>query len=113
MRSIKSTNGQALTEALLVSWLLLIFIAGMWQLFVVNDTIFRSLAAVDTIIFKKAYARNKSTTDYDRDRPGHSSVVVVWGRPELPEAEFPVVNMFKNAVGVSSFKIVSNVEADG
>src|SRR3954468_6257688 len=98
MKSIKSTSGQALTEAVLVSWLLLIFIAGMWQLFIVNDTIFRSIAAVDTIILKKAYARNKYTTDYDRDRPGHSSVVVVWARPELPEAEFPVVNMFKKTV---------------
>lgn len=107
MRTWRSQKGQAFTETLLVSWLLFIFIAAMWQLFIVNDTIFRSLAAVHSLLFADGYGRNQDTTGYSRD-----AVVVVWDRPRLPEAEIPVINMFKAAVGRTSIKLRSNVQAD-
>jgi hypothetical protein len=107
VRARGSESGQAFTETMLVSWLFLIFIAAMWQLFIVNDTIFRSIVAAHAIVFKQGYARNTDSTGYDREQ-----VVAIWSRPDMPEAEIPVINMFSAAVGKSSVKINSIVESD-
>ncbi len=107
MRTFGSERGQAVTETMLVTWLLLVFMAAMWQLFIANDTVFRSIAAARVIAFTRAYERNKVTVDYGREQ-----VTVIWSRPDMPEAEIPVINMFKGAVGARSIPIVSNVNAD-
>lgn len=96
---------------MLVSWMLLIFIAAMWQLFIVNDTLFRSMTAAHAIIFKKAFDRSGQNsgwkTDYSRD-----AAIVIWDKQNVPEAEIPVIKMFRTIVGRDSVKIRSNVEAD-
>jgi hypothetical protein len=107
----RSERGQAFTETMVVSWMLLIFLAAMWQLFIVNDTIFRSITAAHSVMFKKAFDRSDKDsgwkTDYSTD-----AAVVTWARPDLPEAEFPIISMFRTIVGRDSVKMRSNVTAD-
>src|SRR5262249_14829487 len=81
-------DGQAFTETMVVSWMLLIFLAGMWQLFIVNDTLFRSITAAHAIMFKKAFDRSDKDSGWKTDYSTEAAVVI-WARPDMPEAEFP------------------------
>ena len=106
-RQLSPEAGQAFTETMLVSWFLLVFIAGMWQLFIANETLYRSIAAAHFMAFERARPRNLSTIDYDPKQ-----VIIIWGKPWMPEAEFPVIHMFQKAVGRPTIAVVSNVSGD-
>jgi len=90
-------RGQAMVETLLLSWLLIFFIAAAYQIFMVNETIFRSLAAVHQVLFTQAFENNcadKGTqecryTSGDRNR-------VTWSPADVPEVRIPVVGLFQD-----------------
>ena len=97
-RLIRSDErGQAMVETLLLSWLLIVFIAAAYQIFMANETIFRSLAAVHQMLFTQAFENNcadKGTaecryTSGDRNR-------VTWSPNHVPEVRIPVVGLFQD-----------------
>jgi hypothetical protein len=99
-RRRRTERGQAMTETLLLTWILLIFIAAIYQLFLVNHAVFASLAHVHTRIFEKAFARNcpdKPECEYGTDLGG-SAARVVWTPEEIPEINIPIVGMFRKAL---------------
>ncbi|HYB44184.1 MAG TPA: hypothetical protein VEL75_20580 [Candidatus Methylomirabilis sp.] len=51
-------RGQATTETILVTWIMVAFFATMYQLFLVNHTIYRSLAAVHQQVFEQGFPHN-------------------------------------------------------
>ena len=90
-----SERGQATTETILLTWILLLFIAGTYQVFLMNETIFRSMTAVHSDLFKQAFSRNcyegqakcKYTTD--------TGARVIWNINDIPEARIPIVGLFR------------------
>lgn len=98
---LRDQRGQAMTETILLIWILLVFIAAIYQLFLVNHTVYSSLAVVHTRLFEQAFDRNcaepsddcKYTTD-DRGRGAR----VVWSPQAVPEVVVPVVGMFDRAM---------------
>jgi hypothetical protein len=100
--------GQATTETLLLTGILLIFVAALYQLFVVNETIFRSLAAVHQNLFAGAFEANcadaREECTYDG---GDLRSKVIWKPPDIPEVEIPVVSTFAQ-VGLGPLRLTSN-----
>lgn len=98
---LRDQRGQAMTETILLTWILLVFIAAIYQLFLVNHTVYSSLAVVHTRLFEQAFTRNcaapsadcKYTTD-DRGRGAR----VVWTPQAVPEVVVPVVGMFASTI---------------
>lgn len=107
-------RGQAMVEALLLSWLLILFIAAAYQVFMTNETIFRSLATVHQMLFTQAFENNcadKGTaecryTSGDRNR-------VTWSTEDVPEVRIPVVGLFQDDGLPSSFQLTSNSSMHG
>jgi hypothetical protein len=99
----RSERGQAITETMLVSWILILFIAMAWQMFIVNDTIFRSITAAHQKMFNIAWNRNCA----NRTVPGcgygtnlnGGGARAIWDRPDIPEAFIPIVGMFQPVLG--------------
>jgi hypothetical protein len=60
----RSERGQAATETILISWIMVMFFAVMYQLFLVNHTIYRSVAAVHQQLFEQGF-RHNCLTDPD------------------------------------------------
>ncbi|MBI2834478.1 MAG: hypothetical protein HYX76_08630 [Acidobacteria bacterium] len=99
-----SDRGQAITETMLLTWILVLLIAMAWQLFIVNDTVFRSVTAVHADLFRQGYQANKSSKTYNSD----SNAKVIWNTTDIPEIEIPVIGMFRGVLP-SSIRIRSNV----
>jgi hypothetical protein len=103
MRRLKSERGQAMTETLLLTWILLVFIAAIYQLFLVNQAVYGSLTAVHTRLFEKAFARNCADAEerckYTTDDAG-AGARVIWTPAEIPEINVAVVGMFREALPV-------------
>ena len=51
-------RGQATTETIMLTWLLLIFFAASYQVFLVNESVYRSMAAVHEKMFELAFPAN-------------------------------------------------------
>jgi hypothetical protein len=99
----RSERGQAITETMLVTWLLIVFIAMAWQMFIVNDTIFRSITGAHQEVFDRAQLRNCFTRGsqgctYGTNVNG-TAARVIWDRPQIPEAFIPIVGMFQPVLG--------------
>jgi hypothetical protein len=101
MRRFNDERGQAMTETLLLTWILLIFIAAIYQLFLVNQSVFASLTAVHTRLFEQAFARNCSDDDprceYTTDNQG-AGARVIWTPTTIPEINIPIVGLFKDSL---------------
>lgn len=97
-------RGQAAIETILLSFVLITFIAAMFQVYRVNQTVFRSIATAHAILFAHAFERNRCdeessecqyTTDPNAEGLGGIAPRVIWGPPELPEVAIPIVSMFR------------------
>lgn len=86
----RSETGQATTETLLLSWILLILFAGVYQLFIVNEWTFRAMTAAHARVFEMGYARNHVGTGYNTN-----SATVVWTPSVIPESQIPIVPIFR------------------
>jgi len=99
----RDARGQAVTETVLHTWILLVFIAAIYQLFLVNQTVYSSVAAVHQKIFARAFERNcyeaEDRCRYTTDRAGSElGARVIWSTQEVPEVVVPVVGMFREAM---------------
>ena len=113
MARMKGDRGQALIETMLLTWLMIAFFAAVYQCFLVNQTIFRSMTAVQQQIFGLAFERNQNDTEYDTD----TGARVIWRPAEIPEVVIPTVGMFRQAyqdagVDPSSLRLSSNARTD-
>jgi hypothetical protein len=106
-------RGQALIETMLLTWLMIAFFAAVYQMFQVNQTIYRSMTAVQQKIFGLAFQRNQKDTDYDTDTGARA----IWRPAEIPEVVIPTVGMFSKAfqdagVDPSSLRLSSNARTN-
>ncbi len=111
-RRMTDDRGQAVIETILLTWLLIAFFAAVYQMFLVNQTLYRSITAVEQRIFSIAFDRNQSDTEYDTDQGARA----IWRPVEIPEVVIPTVGMFSSAyatagVDPSSLRLSSNARA--
>ncbi len=105
----RSERGQAVTETLMVSWILIVFIAAAHQVFLVNETIFRSITAVHQDIFKTAYRHNcanaREECTYDG---GDLKAKSIWTPDAIPEIQITRVGMFRRYGMSGNLRLTSN-----
>ena len=96
-------SGQAAIETILLSFVLITFVAAGYQMFYVNQTIYKSLTAVHQMVFERAFERNRcGKCDYQGD------LTVVWSPVQVPEITIPVVGMFgKYGLGEGELRLWS------
>lgn len=90
-----SDRGQAVTETILLTWLLLVFFAATYQVFLVNQAVTRSMTAVHRELFSKAFDGNcynagDSGCRYNSDRTAN----ITWTRQTFPEIRIRIVSLF-------------------
>lgn len=104
-----SERGQAVSETLMLSWMLIVFIAAAHQVFLMNETIFRSITAVHQDIFKTAYrhncARSREECTYDG---GDLRAKAIWTPDAIPEIAITRVGMFRRYGMRGDLRLTSN-----
>ena len=104
----RSERGQAFTETLLVTGIMLAFLASVYQLFLVNETIYRAIAAAHQNLFRYGFESNcydkvKECT-YNTD----TNAKVIWNANDIPEIKVPIVGMFRSA-SLKDVRLISHV----
>ena len=104
----RSQRGQATTETILLTWIMVVFFAAAYQMFVVNDSIYKSVSAAHRELFAAAFRYNcadqgNSNCHYSRDR-----VVFVWDPMNLPETRVPTVPIFRRVTGLPDEVLIQN-----
>jgi hypothetical protein len=100
---MRNDRGQAAIETILLTFVLITFVAAAYQVYLVNQTIFRSITAAHALLFSRAFERNcadhDSRCEYSQDpraeRLDGVAASVEWNPAELPEVKIPVVGMFR------------------
>lgn len=93
-RRRRGERGQAVTETILLTWVMLVFFAAAYQIFMVNETIFRSMSAVHAEMFRQAFQHNcfqkgaKCRFNVDK----HAQPI--WRMQDFPEIRIPSVALF-------------------
>ncbi len=92
----RDQRGQALTETILLSWIMIVFFAAAYQLYLSSNTIYQSLAAVHQEMFRQGFAHNCPThgsrCSYKTGPTRHA--LVVWDSTTIPERQTPVLGLF-------------------
>ena len=102
-----------MTETLLLTWLILVFIAAALQIFVMNESMTRSITAAHADIFKNAFKHNgwrytgptsdlcvtpEDVYDYNYNVDDHAKAILSY--QNYPEIRVPILGMFR-AYGAS------------
>ena len=100
---VRSARGQATIETLVLTSILVLFVAAAYQLHTVNQSLYKALTASHQLLFQRAFARNcadhTSACEYSQD-PGSEGLDgpdprVIWdGMYGLPERGIPVTGTF-------------------
>jgi hypothetical protein len=102
-------RGTAVTETILLTWIMLVFFAAAYQMFIVNETIYRAMVAVHAELFKDGFAHNCYRAEekcwHNTDKHAH----VIWREQTIPEVRIITVNMFKPFGLTKTVLIQSNV----
>ena len=107
-RSLHSERGTSVTETLLLTWLLLVFIAAALQIFIMNESLYRSLTATHAQMFIDGFKHNHWEYDagtWDNDCTGDivswntyntdEHAKEIWRYQDFPEIRVPVLGMFQ------------------
>ena len=93
----------------MISWVLIVFIAASHQLFLVNETIFRSLTAVHQALFRAAFQHNcyqaREDCTYDS---GDLRAKIIWDPAQFPEIHIRRVGLFAQFGMRSGMRLTSN-----
>lgn len=93
----------------MISWVLIVFIAAAHQLFMVNETIFRSLTAVHQALFQAAFQHNcyqaREDCTYDS---GDLRAKIIWDPAQFPEIHIRRVGLFARFGMRSGMRLTSN-----
>ena len=93
---MRSQRGQATTETIMLTWIVLIFFAAIYQFHLMNQTIYRSITAVHGKLFEAAMAHNCADEDNeDCEHNTDQNAKVIWNPTDIPEVRVPVVNIFQ------------------
>jgi hypothetical protein len=109
MRSLRGApRGQATIETILLTWIMVVFFAAAFQLFVVNDAIYKAVSAAHRQLFARAFQLNcadQSNSDchYSRDRAR-----IVWDAMAFPEIRVPTVPVFRRVTGLPDELLIQN-----
>lgn len=87
-------RGQATTETILLTWIILIFFAAVYQLYLVNQTIYRSMTAVHVKLFEGAFEHNCADDESRCEHNTDENAKVIWNPNNIPEVTVPVVRVF-------------------
>lgn len=103
MRYRRSQRGQATTELLLCSWVILFFMAAAIQLFRVDRAVFKSITAAHATHFEEAFLHNcfDDTPDCTYDG-GAQQTRVEWDPVYMPSVVIPTIGLFRDALGVET-----------
>lgn len=87
-------RGTAVTETLLLTWILIVFVAASFQLFRVNQAIYASITTAHMLMFEGAWDANcyhkSNKCIYNSD--GHAQVK--WKPEKMPEVVVQPVGLF-------------------
>lgn len=91
---LRSERGTAVTETLMLTWIIIVFVAGSLQLFRVNQALYSSITAAHTLMFEGAWEANcfnkSNKCIYNSD--GHAQVK--WTTNKIPEIVVAKIGMF-------------------
>lgn len=94
-RDNRSAAGQAVTETMLLTWLLLVFFAATYQVFLVNQSLTRSMMAVHQELFSKAFSGNCYSDGNDVCRYNSGKTAnITWNKTKFPEIRIRIVSLF-------------------
>ncbi len=112
---LREEGGTAVTETIILTWIMLVFFAAAYQMFIVNETIYRSIVAVHSQLMNDGFKHNcyetKDDCWHDTDKHAH----VIWrerdefGTLAIPEIRIIAVRMFQSFGLTKSVLIRSNV----
>jgi hypothetical protein len=116
-RSLTSERGTSVTETILLTWLLLVFIAAALQIFIMNESLYRSLTATHAQMFTDGFKHNHWEYDagtWDNDCTGDITswntyntdehAKEIWRYQDFPEIRVPVLGMFRAWANNAGFK---------
>ena len=108
---LRSERGQATTETILLTWIILIFWAAAYQVFLVNQSVFRSMTAVHQQLFERAFPANCYDKDDEKCRYSTDGTAnVIWRLQDFPELAIRTVTIFQKwGLDSGSAIIQSNV----
>jgi hypothetical protein len=112
----QNDRGQATIETLLLSWIVIALFAAVYQLFLVNESIYRATTAAHHQVFDRGFARNKPDCDYTTDQADNCapSARVIWAAEDgVPESSVPILPIFRRFGLTDHIELRSNVRADG
>jgi hypothetical protein len=100
----RSEAGQSVTETLLLTWLMLVFFAAALQIFIMNESLFRSLTTTHAAMFQEAFKhngwKNKDQYKYNTD----TNAKIIWRFQDYPEIRVQVLGMFSAWANQAGFK---------
>lgn len=92
--TLRSERGTAVTETLMLTWIIIVFVASSLQLFRVNQAIYLSITTAHMLMFEGAWDANcynkSNKCIYNSD--GHAQVK--WKLDKMPEIQAATVGMF-------------------
>ena len=116
-RAFTSETGTSVTETILLTWLLLVFIAAALQIFIMNESLYRSLTATHAQMFIDGFKHNHWEYDageWDNDCTGDivswntyntdEHAKEIWRYQDFPEIRVPVLGMFRYWATPANFK---------
>lgn len=101
------SRGQAAVETILLTFVLIMFVSAAFQMHLMNQAIFKSLDAVNRLLFTRAFDRNQCRQhapqcEYSQDPAaeglGGTNTEVVWTPQEVPEIVVPILRPFRAGV---------------
>ena len=94
LRTFRNERGTAVTETLMLTWIIIVFVASSLQLFRVNQAIYLSITTAHMMMFEGAWDANcynkSSKCIYNSDGPAQ----VKWKPDKMPEISVATVGMF-------------------
>lgn len=93
-RRLRDERGTAVTETLLLTWIIIVFVAGSLQLFRVNQAIYSSITTAHMLMFEGAWDANcyKRSNKCVFNSDDHAQVK--WTEVKMPEILVERVGMF-------------------
>jgi hypothetical protein len=108
-----SARGQAMIETMLLTWIMLIFVAAAYQLFLVNRQITSSLTQVHAKMMRGAFIHNCYDDNIEcTNDDGRLRSAVIWNTTNVPQVRVPRLNMFKSRLP-EDMQIFSNSPRNG
>jgi hypothetical protein len=117
-RDVRTETGTSVTETILLTWLLLVFFAAALQIFIMNESLFRSITATHAQMLKDGFSHNHwqydgGTWESDCNPPEQASwntydtllhAKEIWRYQDFPEIRVPVLGMFQYWASSSGFQ---------